>query len=142
MEPFSPLSEEDGRRLLELAERRTFDRGATIVAEGSRPGAIFVVRRGSVSVQRDFLGRQATVDEFFPGDVFGEMELLDPSLTSAAVVAAEPAEVDVLDAERLAELLAADPELAARFYRALATTLAERLRETSAEVAGTAYSWG
>jgi CRP-like cAMP-binding protein len=71
-----------------------------------------------------------------PYDICGEMAFLEQGKATAAVIASEEhVEVDEVEARELRALLVAFPGLASRFYLSLAVILAQRLRETSKELA-------
>jgi CRP-like cAMP-binding protein len=62
------------------------------------------------------------------------MAFLGDSTATAAVVAKDEVEVDVIWADDLRELVAVFPGFGIRFYRSLAVLLAQRLRETTEEL--------
>jgi CRP-like cAMP-binding protein len=138
--PFVSPAERD--RLLAHGREQRFAAGDQIVREHHHTRAIYVLTKGRVAVEKDHLGVGVVVDELRPGAVFGEVSYLDGSPASASIVAREDVEVFVLD--KLDDVLSADPELAAGFYRSLATLLARRLRFTTEEsvTAATALIWG
>lgn len=71
-----------------------------------------------------------------PDDVCGEIAFLQQGKATAAVIASdEEVEVDEVEGHELRALLVAFPGLASRFYLSLAVILAQRLRETSKELA-------
>jgi CRP/FNR family transcriptional regulator, cyclic AMP receptor protein len=104
-------------------ERRNFREGDTIFREGDISDRAFQVVEGSVNVHLPG-GRLRNLG---PGEIFGEMGLLDARPRSATVSAGEDG---VLNAFSEAELLAAirtDPDAAITFIRALL----KRLREAN-----------
>ena len=64
------------------------------------------------------------------GDILGEMSLVDSSPTAASVLAKQDSWVLAVPKQLLAEKLKQDIGFAARFYRALAVFLADRMRNT------------
>jgi CRP-like cAMP-binding protein len=99
-----------------------------VLEEGSPNRALYFLRRGCLRVEHDYLSGRIQIARIEPGEIFGEMSFVEEALASASVVAEETSEVDCLDESEFESLLGADPDLAARFYRSLACTLAERLR--------------
>ena len=77
---------------------------------------------------------RAVIATLSAGDVFGEMAFLGDSTATAAVIAKDEVEVDVIWAHDLRQLVAAFPGFGTRFYRSLAVILAQRLRQTSKEL--------
>jgi CRP-like cAMP-binding protein len=70
------------------------------------------------------------------GDICGEIGFLEKGRATAAVIAKdEEVEADEINASELRELFEAFPRLASRFYLSLALMLAQRLKDTSRELA-------
>ncbi|MGA7413228.1 MAG: cyclic nucleotide-binding domain-containing protein, partial [Bryobacteraceae bacterium] len=76
------------------------------------------------------------VARLLSGEVMGEMSFVDNAPPSATVLALEPSLVLDIPRRRLNTKLAEDSAFAARFYRALAMSLAARLRHSVAALAG------
>lgn len=129
------LSRDDWRLLLEQSRTAVFERDAVILREGAREFSLYLIRDGFARIERDQDGRGIAIARLGPGDVFGEMSLIEDTAASAAVVAEERVEVTVIDGAHVQALLMSDPGVSARFYRSLATTLSRRLRRTSAQLA-------
>ncbi|MGC2173412.1 MAG: cyclic nucleotide-binding domain-containing protein [Candidatus Sulfotelmatobacter sp.] len=68
-------------------------------------------------------------------DICGDIAFLEKGRTTAAVVAKSEVEVDEINAQELREMFEAFPRLASRFYLSLAVILAQRLKDTSRELA-------
>ena len=128
------LTTEDYNVLLEKAQVATYQQREVIVKEGRLSGAIYLVRKGIVRVERAASGRDVAIAFLEPGEVFGEMSFLEGVPTSAAVVAQEEVEVCVLNEQNLYSLLTSVPGLSERFYQSLAHNLSSRLRKTNALV--------
>lgn len=127
------LTSDDERLLMERAETRRFQRDDRILEEGSHRAALFLIGSGAVRVERAHFGRGVSFARLGPGDLFGEISFLDAAPASATIFADDDeVEVAMVDGPRLYSLLVSVPGFAARFYQSLATTLAVRLRETSA----------
>ena len=95
----------------------TYQRGETVIADGSRTGRLLILRKGSVAIVKEDT-EIAKVAE--PGAVFGELSVLLDQPHTADVVALETSQFHVADATTL---LAQNP--VAVLY--VATTLAHRL---------------
>lgn len=129
------LTDGDWSLLLQRAERRAFQRDETILRQGEARIALHVVRRGFARVERDEQGSGIAIARLGPGELFGEMSLLESGGASASVVADEAMEIDVIDGAFVQSLLMSDPGLSTRFYRSLAVSLSRRLRATSTQLA-------
>lgn len=119
-----------------------------LLAEGRREDAPVGRALTTIDVENDALyllldGRfevrapdGAVIRSPYAGDMVGEVSLLDGRAASATVITVEPAEVLRVPRRRLQARLDADPAFAARFYRAIGTLLAHRLRDLTGRRTG------
>ncbi len=136
MEALRYLTDDERQRLLDRGEERSFAAGEVVLADGSPQDAIYLLTAGTVRVEgRDTDGAPVVIDELAAGEAFGEMSLLDGSITSAAVVAADAVTVVVLDLAAIADLLEDDTRLASHLYQSIAVMIARRLRDRTEELA-------
>ena len=142
MDGFLKFVEEPWRsKLLDGAQRERFEPNQVILAEGQKRRAIFLVERGTVRVERGHMGFSVEISRLSAGEIFGEMSFVEDFGASASVVADEPVELAIIDAEQVDTLVATDPGFYGQFYQSIAEILSRRLRETT--VRGIAeYSWG
>lgn len=118
---------------LSRCEVRSFPPGAIVIAEGSEPGEMYVVREGSADVfMTDRGGREHPVGRVTAGGTIGEMSMLTEQPAGATVRAAEPLEVVVLDEAQLESLAEQMP----RIYRNLAAILSNRLAKAQQRALG------
>ena len=128
------LTRNDWTLIESKAKRISVELGQEIIKEGARIDHLYVLRRGSASVELEGTTSRAVIATLSAGDVFGEMAFLGDSTATAAVIAKDEVEVDVIWAHDLRQLVAAFPGFGTRFYRSLAVILAQRLRQTSKEL--------
>jgi CRP-like cAMP-binding protein len=130
------LSSNDWTLIKAKSVSRTFALGEEIIKQGAASESIFIIRRGEASVELAGTGSRAIVATLGPGDICGDIAFLEKGRATAAVVAKdEKVEVDVIDAQQLRDLFESFPRLASRFYLSLALILAQRLKDTSRELA-------
>ena len=124
---FSSLEPADVDWLVGSCVSRTVLADDTLVKEGTRLDAIYFIADGLFDV---IAGQQEKVKlgRLGAGSVVGEMSWLDGRTASASVRAVESSEALALPCTLLDERLARDPGFAARFYRAMALLVADRLR--------------
>ena len=116
--------------------RRTFKLGEEIIREGEWVHSLYFIRSGEASVELAGTGSRAIVASLGPNDICGEISFLQQCKATAAVIASdEEVEVEEINVGELHKILDAFPRMASRFYLSLATLLAQRLRETSRELA-------
>ena len=120
----------EGSRLLEASERRVYAPGEELIGEGEPGERLIIVRSGTARVLKGHLGARVPIGRVSAGEVLGELSFVDGEGASASVVAHSELEADVLESDALRQLMADDAELGAHVYRALAITMAERLRRS------------
>ena len=135
---FAPLSDDETHQLANAARTRIYAPGEAIVRKGQEGHSMFVVIKGSVSVQVPENGVQKTVGNLNQSDFFGEMSLLTGEPRSASVVADVETEVLQIKKEDLKPILENNPSLVQSIIelieerRRLLTAQAETADETPA----------
>ena len=115
------------------ASTDTFDAGEDVCREGQSAGGLYLISSGSVRVTKS--GADADVVMLGSGSHFGEVSLVDDAPRSATVTANERSIIIKIDAGTLHQKLAANTAAGAVFYRAVAKSLAKRLRTTTDDLA-------
>ena len=105
------LSENDLDTVLDEAEVVKVRAGQVVLAEGDEGDDIYVVRTGSMVVEKDIGGKPIFLSYLPAGSYFGEMAVLGGGRRTATVKAAVSAEVIKLKGEAFRELLAAKPKV-------------------------------
>ena len=125
---FSPLDEADLDELLKLTTTRRLGEGEILFRKGDPGRQLYGVLEGRLKIYSSGAdGREVVFGLSDPGDVTGEIALLDSEPRSATVVALEPTELLTLDRRDFLPFLQRHPSVAIR----LAEILAERLRRLS-----------
>jgi CRP/FNR family transcriptional regulator, cyclic AMP receptor protein len=83
---FASMAHPDLRRIATFATEDSVPAGATIMREGDYSNEMVAIESGTADVIR----AGDTVASLGPGDVFGEMGVLDRELRTATVVASSP----------------------------------------------------
>jgi len=125
------LGELDERDLIFLAREgavNALGAGDALITEGRRVEHLFFVTSGELAV-RDRAGRQLA--RLGLGEVVGEMSFVESRPPDASVVAIEASRVLAVPRHAMLAAFERDPAMAARFYRALAIFLSDRLRSMS-----------
>ena len=108
-----------------------FNAGDTILTEGEMGDTAFLISAGSVEVSIGDGARAKSVGILTPGDVFGEMSLIEPGPRSATVKAVTDTECLVTTYDEFLASTHANPERAVEFMQ----TLVRRLRQTNERLA-------
>jgi len=120
------LTANDWALIADKSSRMEFKAGEPIVQKGKRTHGVFLLLKGTASVQ---ISGQAVPPSIGPGEVCGEISFLDELPATANVIAQEAVEAYYLDRPTLQSLFELFPHLGSRFYHSLASSLSRRLRE-------------
>ncbi|HEU0335795.1 MAG TPA: cyclic nucleotide-binding domain-containing protein, partial [Gaiellaceae bacterium] len=126
---FAGVPEEELRTVLEVARRRTFDRGEVVFHRGDPADTLHLVVRGHFAARIVTpLGDAAILDVHRPGDAFGELALTGSDAhRSATVSALENGETRSIHRDDFARLQRRHPEL----NSVLVALLSEKVRRAS-----------
>jgi CRP/FNR family cyclic AMP-dependent transcriptional regulator len=128
---FGQLPPQIIERLATYVTSRRVQRGAMIFAKGDPGHGLMAVIRGSVRISLPTMaGREVVLDHIHPGQVFGEMALLDGQPRSADATASEDCELAVIDRRSFIQLVQHQPDVAAK----LLEVLCGRLRHANEQV--------
>ena len=120
IEFFSHLTDDDRSALSEVVDAIELVPGKTLFVAGEPGDSLFVVRKGEVELFiRDTAGQKIVLNVARPGDIFGELALLDTGARTATAVALEDSELLELDREDLLVLFRRNPDAALRLLAAM-----------------------
>jgi CRP/FNR family transcriptional regulator, cyclic AMP receptor protein len=121
---FSELSRSELERIADVAIPRAFPKGVRVFHEGDHSDACYIVRTGSFRVTREHSdGRAITLANLGPGDIFGELAMLDGEVRSASVEALGDGQLLALPAGDVRALLGRHPEITVKLVAALVRRL-------------------
>jgi CRP/FNR family cyclic AMP-dependent transcriptional regulator len=110
---------------------RRYPRGTVVFREGQPSDAVIRLRSGRAKVSYvTSAGREVVLAVHGPGDVLGELGVLDGGARSATVTALDDVEATVIPAGEYQALVASDPELAWRLLR----LVIDRLRDADRRI--------
>ncbi|RYY61493.1 MAG: cyclic nucleotide-binding domain-containing protein [Comamonadaceae bacterium] len=121
------LTDSDADWLAGAGRRIRSPQGTRLIDYGVPLDQVFIVLDGEVSIQT---AKGFELARIGAGEILGEMSLVDARPPSASAVVAADSWLLVIDKPVLRAKLDADTGFAARFYRAIAIFLSERMRST------------
>jgi CRP/FNR family cyclic AMP-dependent transcriptional regulator len=128
---FAELGADELDRFSRVAVPRSFPKGTRVFHEGDHSDACYIIRGGSFRVTREHPdGRAITLANLGPGDIFGELAMLDGEVRSASVEALSDGELLALPAVDVRGLLARHPEITVK----LVAALVRRLRQANERI--------
>ena len=129
------MTEAQRTRLAAQLGTRTFAPGRSLVHRTADRQEMYIVREGTVEVWTlpdppdNKEDKSRKVDSLKPGQMAGELTMLDQGLRTADLVAGpEGATVLAMDRQRLQALAEDDPELGSRLLWNIALTMSQRVR--------------
>ena len=111
------LTSEDIAGAVETAKIQQVKAGEAIITEGEDGNDIFVIRVGSMIVEKEIGGKPVFLSYLPAGSYVGEMALIDGGQRTATVRAAIKSEVIRIDGAAFGQVLAAKPALLERARR-------------------------
>ncbi len=122
------LRDEDIRWFANNGAQRALDPGTRLIKAGESVKELYFVTSGSLQITDD---QQNTIAELGLGDIIGEMSFVEKRPPSVSVIAQEDCRVLAVDQQLLLAEFKINEGMAARFYRALAVFLSDRLRSAT-----------
>jgi signal transduction histidine kinase len=124
--PFRNLKPVEHEALRKIAQEKKFSAGQQIFKEGDRGDGIYVVKEGTVEIS---VALHQNVGRVFarlgPGELFGEMAVLELKPRSATAIASEKTEVYFIPRNELLLMLESSPALSLELLR----EISQRLRD-------------
>jgi CRP-like cAMP-binding protein len=116
---FSEASDDSLRQVAERTGEQSFPAGRHIVSQGQGGNGLYLVVSGSVRVIRG----DEELAKLGPGEVFGELTVIDQMPRHASVVTDEPTVCLALASWDFLEIVESDPRLALGVLKVLAARL-------------------
>ena len=136
---FDNLTEEQLDKIAAITEAATLPKEIVLIEEKETSDALYIVATGSVEIwlnpemiaSESQTAEPVLVAELMPGQVFGEMALVDQGIRSAtAITTQDNTYILRLPREKLIELCDSDIDLGYKVMRNLAADLAQKMRNT------------
>lgn len=131
---FKDLTPQELEMVNEIGRLETYSPGDEIFSEGDSAHALYVIKYGTVKIQHNGKEDLINVATLGTGSHFGEMAFVDKEKRSATVTATERCEIARIEYEDLDKVLAAQPAMAVKIFRAMAVFLCGRLRVTTTDL--------
>jgi CRP/FNR family cyclic AMP-dependent transcriptional regulator len=127
------LDDSDVEWIARYGKRMPLKSGQFLIREGDAIDRLYIVLEGQFSVR---IGDNADTEIalLLPGEIVGEISFVDNRKPTASVVALVDSRVLGIERQQLAAKLNRDEGFASRFYRAIASFLADRLHVTTARL--------
>ena len=121
---FGAFEPEQLKRLLGYARTRSLPAGTTIFSKGDAGTAVFAVCHGSVKIAVPSIdGREAMFNLLHPGEIFGEIALLDGQPRTADAITMTDCELMVIERRDFLNFVHGDPNVALKLIELLCARL-------------------
>ena len=121
---FEGLEEQDLQRLFEMSSVCSLEAGEVLLRQGEPGDEMYIIMSGELEVSRRQAGQETFLASRGPGDVIGEMALLEQEPRSASVRAVADSRLLVIDRQAFVTLLDCSPTASLTILR----TVVQRLR--------------
>jgi CRP/FNR family transcriptional regulator, cyclic AMP receptor protein len=133
---FRELPAEVIERIASYMTRRAVPRGKVIFEKGDAGSGLMGVLSGTVRISvQSADGKEIVLNQIHPGEIFGEIALLDSRPRTATATAATECDLMVIDRREFVAFLRSEPDIALKFIEILCA----RIRRTSAQLEEIAF---
>jgi CRP/FNR family cyclic AMP-dependent transcriptional regulator len=126
---FGQLTDADVEWLAKHGRRKRLAKSTVLIHQGVAVETLYIVLEGQLSVLQGAAKRE--IARLGEGEIAGEMSFIDARPPSATVRAGTDVVVYTIPTKTLAAHLGENTAFAARFYKAVATFLSDRLRNVT-----------
>lgn len=133
----SPLGGNALERMVPYIQFHTLPPDREVIRQDELGDFLLVLLRGSISVVRkQEWGEMLVLAQVTPGEMLGEMSLLDGGERFSTCITRSECDIAVLTADGLDRMMSGEPRIAATLTTLLARKLSMRLRVVSARLGG------
>lgn len=130
-----PLSVREARLIVRYMKPQMIAPNTVFIRQGDQrdTGFMLLLLEGEVTVENIMVSRDdpIVINVLGPGSLIGELSLLDGGPRYASCTAATPVHCIVMTREALQQLMTDEPTIAAKLILAMASRIADRLRENT-----------
>lgn len=131
---FHSLSTRQLGRVMLAMQPRQYHTGERLFEEGQLGKAVFIIKSGKVELLRRSEEKDRSLGLLGPGQMFGEMALLEQMKRTASAMVVEDGEIYLLYTATLDALIRDHPAIGVKLLRNMAVMLSALLRRTNYEL--------
>lgn len=135
---FVELTNAELIKVSNIMQKVSFNEGDIVFKRGDPGKAFFIIREGEVQILAPSPGGEKEGDvvaTLGPGDLFGEMALVEGEPRSATVRTKSDTRLWRIKKEYFEDLMKLEHEMALKIYKRLTVIMSNRLRETTERLA-------
>jgi len=140
---FKDLTDGELQRIADLCSEKSFEADEIIFVEHTEGDEMYLILEGDVSIQLEIVNEEDVMPliTFGPGDVFGELSVVDEAPRSATARTLTGAHVLVLKKSDFDNLVESDHDLGFKVMRNVAKLVSRRVRLANQRILDN-VSWG
>lgn len=131
---FASLTEPETYEVLRICRIYRKSAGAILFRQGEPGAAAFLIESGTVDVIFELEGKKEVIARLGPGDVLGELSLIDPAPRSATAICATDVSLYELPGDEFEKLRAQFHPAAFKLIRHLSKVVCVRLRAVNQRI--------
>jgi CRP/FNR family transcriptional regulator len=131
---FQGLTRRQLGRVMMAMQRRPYRAGEILFEEGQLGRAVYILKSGKVELSRKSGGARRVLSVLTPGQMFGEMALLEQMQRTASATVIEDGEIYLLYTATLDTLIRQHPNIGVVLLRNTAAILSALLRRANQEL--------
>ena len=141
-ELLSAFSEDERKALTGYGSFGAYAKGDTVIAEDRPQNALHLLVAGKLKAMHHTVRGEVPLGSIAAGEWFGEINMLDPQVASARVIAQSDAVTWAMDRTRLEDFLNEHPSLGCQLLLGVGEILARRTRAVTDKLNATwEISW-
>ena len=127
---FKDLTDAELEIVMKKVFEKPYKKGATLFVEGMPGEVLYIVTEGGVEITKKTKGGDTTIAQIGPGEIVGEMSLIDAGVRTASGKTNMDSKLVVITKKSFTDILESDPAIAAKILMALLRIVNGRLRTT------------
>lgn len=131
---FAGFTDEELNKLVKACNERKVNKDEIVFRENETGNILYIVADGNVKISKlGYLG-EIVLAHANPGEIFGEMSIIDGSIRSATATALNDSVLLELTKDSLETLKIENPHTAIKFLEILLKILSDRVRQTTKKI--------
>ena len=127
---FSELTENEIYQVMKLSFEKKYTKDSTLFVEGMAGEVLYIIKSGAVQIIKKTPQGEMLLSTLGPGEVLGELSLIDDSKRSATARVSVDSELIVITRKCFSDMLKGDPNITSKLLLHILKVTASRLRAT------------
>ncbi len=135
IELFSKLEDNELKEIISIMEMKKFKKDSMLFEENCERKNIFIIKEGEVMLfKKSAFGEIVKITQFHKHNFIGEGAVVDDSPHSTSAVTLSDAEIYIISANRLKQLLSENGSLSVKIFTEIAHIISRRMSHTTSRM--------